>query len=311
MIITIKGANFSTNNIGTLTTWIISKTLGAGATYEGPDFVDRGAALNATVTVAEGYEILGTPSVSMGGVALGSGVTVSGNVVTIAIGEVTGNVAINVATKSTAAEPETPSTYTITYVYVDGSGAIVKASTTETVAAGTVKNFATTDSRATVDGYTCNSVSPTSVTVNGNITVTYIYTANSGAGDGDTGDSGNNGAVRLVFSEVDNYQSGFVNKRSVLQASDSHYHCSIPAANVQSVTITPLMVQEDSTTVWYVTYKSDAGATQWWGCLAEITPNEPITIDFSEMTDGTIYFNDFYDKNGVLQYPRYADIVYV
>lgn len=71
-----------------------------------------------------------------------------------------------------------PTTYTVTYVYVDGSGAAVKDSETETVTAGTVMNFATTDSRATVDGYTCTAVSQASATINSNITVTYTYTAN-------------------------------------------------------------------------------------------------------------------------------------
>jgi hypothetical protein len=52
MIITLKGADFSASNIGTLSSWRISRSLGAGATYEGAASVDKGAAFSATVTLA-------------------------------------------------------------------------------------------------------------------------------------------------------------------------------------------------------------------------------------------------------------------
>ena len=74
MIITLKGADFSASNIGTLSTWRITRSLGTGATYDGPVSVDKGAAFNATVTIAEGYE-LGTAGVT---------VTMGGNVVSVA-----------------------------------------------------------------------------------------------------------------------------------------------------------------------------------------------------------------------------------
>ena len=144
MIITIKGANFSGegNNIGTLDSWTISRNLGNGATYDGPRFVDKNAQLNATITLANGYEA-GTISVTMGGQAI-SAHTVSGNVITIAIGQVTGIVVINVATNWVGMGEE-PENYTITYKYMAGSTA-VKAQETEQVAAGTSRTFATTDS---------------------------------------------------------------------------------------------------------------------------------------------------------------------
>lgn len=116
MIITIKGNApdiFKDSNIGTLSTWTISRVLGDGATYNGVSFVDKNAALSATVTIAEGYE-LGSAgvTVTMAGVPVTSGVTVDGNTVTISIGSVTGNVVIKVPTKNTATgeeeEPETP-----------------------------------------------------------------------------------------------------------------------------------------------------------------------------------------------------------
>lgn len=98
MIITLKGADFSASNIGTLSTWRITRSLGTGASYEGPTSVDKGAALNATVTIAEGYE-LGTTGVivTMGGNVI-SVATVDGNTIAIAITEVTGNVVIKVPT---------------------------------------------------------------------------------------------------------------------------------------------------------------------------------------------------------------------
>ena len=58
MIITLKGADFSASNIGTLSSWRISRSLGAGATYAGATSVDKGAAFSATVTLAEVTEKL-------------------------------------------------------------------------------------------------------------------------------------------------------------------------------------------------------------------------------------------------------------
>ena len=110
MIITIKGANFSTNNIGTLTTWRITKSYNANAVTitagSIPDNVDRegNSGINATLTINEGYELNGTVAVTMGGSAVTSGVTVDGNTVTISIGSVTGNVVITVPTKNAAGE---------------------------------------------------------------------------------------------------------------------------------------------------------------------------------------------------------------
>lgn len=123
MIIVLKNADFSQSNIGTLSTWRITRSLGAGATYEGPTSVDKGAALSATVTLAEGYEI-GTAgvTVTMGGTVLSGTHSISDNVITIAIASVTGNVLIKVPTVNTAGGdepeepdvPDTPTTFTFT-----------------------------------------------------------------------------------------------------------------------------------------------------------------------------------------------------
>ena len=107
MIITLTGADFSNSNIGTLSTWRISTVLGEGATYSGATYVDKNAAFNATVTIAEGYEIgAAGVTVTMGGVTQNGVVTVNGNVITIAIASVTGNVVIKVPTKNTATGEE-------------------------------------------------------------------------------------------------------------------------------------------------------------------------------------------------------------
>lgn len=136
MIIVLKNADFSQFNIGTLSTWRISRSLGAGATYAGPTSVDKGAALSATVTLAEGYEI-GTAgvTVTMGGTVLSGAHSISGNVITITIAEVTGNILIKVPTINTATgeeeEPETPDTpdiggndniYTLTINDIESGG---------------------------------------------------------------------------------------------------------------------------------------------------------------------------------------------
>lgn len=105
MIITLKGANFKDSNIGTLSTWTISRVLGDGATYNGVTYVDKNAAFEATVTIAEGYDIgAAGVTVTMGGV--GQTYTIVGNVITINIAQVTGNVVIKVPTVNTSTGDE-------------------------------------------------------------------------------------------------------------------------------------------------------------------------------------------------------------
>ena len=119
MIITLTGADFSASNIGTLSTWRISRSLGGGATYDGPTSVDKGAALNATVTLAENYEV-GTAgvTVTMGGAVLSGAHSISGSVITITIASVTGNVLIKVPTVNTSTgEEDEPDEPIITWYY--------------------------------------------------------------------------------------------------------------------------------------------------------------------------------------------------
>ena len=186
MIIKLVGADFSQSNIGTLSTWSIIKRFEAGVTLTNPaklDPIDRKGTspTPVTITVDKTNYTLDAVSITMGGVDVKTAwnYAESNGTITFTIpagNALTGNIEIDIDTTPISVEEPETTYYTITYVYIDGSGATVKASTTEQVAAGTVKNFATTDSRATVSGYTCNSVSPTNATVNSNITITYTYT---------------------------------------------------------------------------------------------------------------------------------------
>lgn len=106
MIITLVGADFSKNNIGKLSTWLVQTSFGSGVTHTGAGYVDLGAAYSTTITIAEGYELNGSVAVTMGGNAITEGITVDGNTITISIASVTGNVLIKVPTKNTATGEE-------------------------------------------------------------------------------------------------------------------------------------------------------------------------------------------------------------
>lgn len=113
MIITLKGANFSANKIGTLTTWTIRTSYSSSAVSVTsgsiPTSLDRtsNSGIQATLTIQEGYELGATGvTVTMGGNPVTSGITVSGNTITISIASVTGNVVITVPTKNTATGEE-------------------------------------------------------------------------------------------------------------------------------------------------------------------------------------------------------------
>ena len=101
MIITLKGADFSASNIGTLSSWRVIRSLGVGATYEGPILVEKDASFTATITVAEGYAFKTEEiSVTVGGLPVPTN-PVSGNTFTIDISVVTGNIVIKVPTVNT------------------------------------------------------------------------------------------------------------------------------------------------------------------------------------------------------------------
>lgn len=106
MILTIKYADFSAANIGTLSTYVISKSIGAGAEYSIPSFIDKNASVEWTISLALGYTF-GTYSITMGNEVVTP--VVSGNVMTITIPNVTSNIRIAVATINLEIEEEIPS----------------------------------------------------------------------------------------------------------------------------------------------------------------------------------------------------------
>lgn len=123
MILTIKGADFSSANIGTLSTFVVSKSIGRGASFDIPSFVEKNSSVNWVITLGEDYTF-GTYSVTMGGEVVTP--SVNGSEMTIAIANVTGNIRISVTTVyngveelpepdvPTPDEPETPTLYTFT-----------------------------------------------------------------------------------------------------------------------------------------------------------------------------------------------------
>lgn len=91
MILRILGADFSSANIGTLSTYVISKSIGAGISHNIPNFVDKNSSVTWTLTVAEGY-LLGSYSIIMNGETITP--VVNENTMTITIPNVTSNVRI-------------------------------------------------------------------------------------------------------------------------------------------------------------------------------------------------------------------------
>ena len=104
MIITLVKADFSANNIGQLSSFSVLTNILGGAIYTGPSSVKRGEGLNATITFADGSELL-QMNVMMGG-SIFTDYTIENNTINLNIPEVTGIVVINiVATGETIAPP--------------------------------------------------------------------------------------------------------------------------------------------------------------------------------------------------------------
>lgn len=118
MIITLKGANFSSNHINT-NSYIITPYVDGGSYYSGPTSVTKEASYTGTVTIRDGFELNGDVTVTMGGSAVTP--VISGKTITISIDSVTGPVVIRVTTKTASSTPTTPTTYTVTY-QINGHG---------------------------------------------------------------------------------------------------------------------------------------------------------------------------------------------
>lgn len=113
MIITLKGANFASSNIGTLDSWLISKSL-TGVTIDNTaTSVKKGEAYKAVITLKENYTFPDTITVTMGGTDITSTyVTKTATTITINIPSVTGNIVIRVNATSVGASTDQ---YKITY----------------------------------------------------------------------------------------------------------------------------------------------------------------------------------------------------
>lgn len=108
MIITLVKADFSANNIGTLSSFNILTNLGSGCTYNGPLYVAKNAALNTSITVSDAYSFdISKCTITMGGTNINA-FSVSGNVISINIANVTGHLVINVPTTLITVAPDIP-----------------------------------------------------------------------------------------------------------------------------------------------------------------------------------------------------------
>lgn len=108
MIITLVKADFSANNIGTLSSFNILTNLGSGCTYNGPLYVAKNAALNTSIIVSDAYSFdISKCTITMGGVSVNA-FTVDGNTINININSVTGHLVINVPTTLITVTPDIP-----------------------------------------------------------------------------------------------------------------------------------------------------------------------------------------------------------
>ena len=108
MIITLVKADFSANNIGTLSSFNILTNLGSGCTYNGPLYVAKNAALNTSIIVSDAYNFdISKCTITMGGVNVNA-FTVNGNTINININSVTGHLVINVPTTLITVTPDIP-----------------------------------------------------------------------------------------------------------------------------------------------------------------------------------------------------------
>ena len=96
MILTIKGADFSLANIGTLDTFSVRKTIGNGVVHSIPNFVTKNSSVEWTITLAESYSFIDY-SITMGNDVITP--VINGNMMIISIPEVTAFISINISTK--------------------------------------------------------------------------------------------------------------------------------------------------------------------------------------------------------------------
>ena len=122
MIITLKGANFASSNIGTLDSWLISKSL-TGVTIDNTaTSVKKGEAYKAVITLKENYTFPDAITVTMGGTDITSTyVTKTATTITINVPSVTGNIVIRVNATSNVVGVTYSITRTLTALTSDSS----------------------------------------------------------------------------------------------------------------------------------------------------------------------------------------------
>lgn len=178
MIFTLKNADFSASNIGTLSSWRIVKSLKGVTTDSTVVNVSKGASYSAIFNVSEGYEF-NNAVVTMDGNDISANLVwnTDKTIGTLTISSVTGHVYISIIADALIDDGEDViKQYTITYKYISESGQLLRVSTTEKVDEGTFKEFSI-DNAPEIEDYEISQVVPTSATINGNTTVSYIYAA--------------------------------------------------------------------------------------------------------------------------------------
>lgn len=130
MILYIKGADFSSANIGTLNTYTVRKNIGQGAEYVIPNSVLKGATgIVWEIRLNDNYNYT-SYSVSMGGADITTtSVVVNDNILTITLPSVTGNVVINIATEKEQTEVDSGSTTGTTTGTTTGATSVSFANT--------------------------------------------------------------------------------------------------------------------------------------------------------------------------------------
>ena len=178
MIFTLKNADFSASNIGTLSSWRIVKSLKGVTTDSTVVNVSKNASYSAVFNVSEGYEF-NNAVVTMDGNDISANLVwnTDKTIGTLTINSVTGHVYISIIADALIDDDEDViKQYTITYKYISESGQLLRVSTTEKVDEGTFKEFSI-DNAPEIEDYEISQVVPTSATINGNTTVSYIYAA--------------------------------------------------------------------------------------------------------------------------------------
>ena len=186
MIFTLKNADFSASNIGTLSSWRIVKSLKGVTTDSNVVSVSKDTPYSAIFNVSEGYTF-NNAVVTMDGNDISSNLVwnTDKTIGTLTISSVTGHIYISIIADALIGDGEDIiKQYTITYKYISESGQLLKVSTTEKVDEGTFKEFSI-DNAPEIADYKISQVVPASATINENTTVSYIYEVIEAEGGGD------------------------------------------------------------------------------------------------------------------------------